>query len=297
MALTDILTELVKKTPVEKKSTRVKDRFLPERSFLIFEFPVAGRDRPMRITLPFLENINISENGKANFAVHDVLSRPGSLYTYLGSKSRKLRLKFNLTLPHIQYEMKGNLLGYFGYISLDDKESEKDRFVNKHGMEERRYNPTDPFLSQAAFARRYFESLKNNDFTETVKASSKSDEPLELMLWWSNIIRASTVGNAIDPTLGPPIVRVNHGLMYKNIPCICMSYNIELADRSTYDLKTLMPRELVVSMELEEIRMGDFGEYLRGGVISGDNVTGWEAVISDGTMDPDNFVSSENLLR
>ena len=123
---------------------------------------------------------------------------------------------------------------------------------------------------------------------------------IDIIIYWVNIIRASVTNHAEDPLHGPPIIRLSHGIMYQNVPCICRDYRIDWDDKVGYDLDTLLPRRIKVGLKLEEIRTGDFGKYspnisLATGepvdgasspVDAGDNLAGWEAVIEHGTMDP-----------
>ena len=115
---------------------------------------------------------------------------------------------------------------------------------------------------------------------------------VDMIVYWVNIVRSSVTNNAVDPTLGPPIVRVNHGILYQNVPCICTGYDIAADNNAPMDVDTLLPYRLKVTMTLEEMRTGDFGQYRSGTganepqAISRDNLAGWESVIVHGTMDP-----------
>lgn len=109
---------------------------------------------------------------------------------------------------------------------------------------------------------------------------------IDLIIYWINIIRASVVNNADNPLYGPPILRLKHGIMYQNIPCICQDYRIDWEENMGYDIDTLLPRRIKVALKLEELRTGDFGKFDRNDIIGKDNLAGWEAVIDEGTMDP-----------
>jgi len=110
---------------------------------------------------------------------------------------------------------------------------------------------------------------------------------IDLIVYWSNIIRSSVINNSKNPLYGPPIIRLRHGIMYQDIPCICMSYTLEADEIAGYDLQTLLPRRFNVSMKLEETRTGDFGEFNQNDIIAKDNLAGWESVLSKPlTMDP-----------
>ena len=108
---------------------------------------------------------------------------------------------------------------------------------------------------------------------------------IDLIIYWVNIIRTSVVNNATNPIFGPPIIRLTHGIMYENIPCLCTNYSISWEERAGYDMETLLPRRIKFSLELEEFRTGNFGDY-EPGTVDGDNLAGFEAVIEYGSMDP-----------
>ena len=86
-------------------SSKIQDRRLPERAKLLFYFPRPEEGNLYSIVrMPFYENPEINESKKARYKSHSLLGRSSSLYTYLGSDSRKLSLNFNISLPHIMEE-------------------------------------------------------------------------------------------------------------------------------------------------------------------------------------------------
>lgn len=112
---------------------------------------------------------------------------------------------------------------------------------------------------------------------------------IDLIIYWTNIIRSSVVNYSKNPIYGPPIIRLRHGIMYQDIPCICNSYSIDYNEAAGYDLDTLLPRQIKINLKLEELRTGDFGEFApQGNPIERDNLAGWEAVVLGETnsMDP-----------
>ena len=113
---------------------------------------------------------------------------------------------------------------------------------------------------------------------------------VDLIIYWVNIIRSSVVNNSRNPLYGPPIIRLTHGIMYEDVPCICRDYTLAYNEAAGYDLETLLPRQLQITMKLEETRTGDFGEFNAHSQYARqrDNLAGWEAVISKSTrsMDP-----------
>ncbi len=111
---------------------------------------------------------------------------------------------------------------------------------------------------------------------------------IDLIIYWTNIVRSSVVNYSKNPIYGPPIIRLRHGILYQDIPCICTSYSIDYNEAAGYDMDTLLPRQLKINLKLEEIRTGDFGEFDTTSIIKKDNLAGWEAVVLGDThsMDP-----------
>jgi hypothetical protein len=124
---------------------------------------------------------------------------------------------------------------------------------------------------------------------------SKTEEEklkiIDVLLYWINVIRASVVNNSENPVLGPPVVRLSHGLMYQDVPCLCTDYALEFEEPMGYDLQTLLPRRVKITMNLEEFRAGDFGKQDRANIVKRDNLAGWEVIFKSGkehieTLDP-----------
>lgn len=136
---------------------------------------------------------------------------------------------------------------------------------------------------------------KINEISKTIEKQQAGgynfnslDMIIDQTLYWINIIRSSVSNNTQNPLYGPPVIRINHGIMYQNVPCICTDYSLKFNEAAGYDIDTLMPLQTQVTMQLEELRTGDFGDFdPQGTPIQRDNLAGWEAVISQGgSMDP-----------
>tara|TARA_R100001163_G_scaffold56223_1_gene43884 strand:- start:69 stop:749 length:681 start_codon:yes stop_codon:yes gene_type:complete len=161
--------------------------------------------------------------------------------------------------------------------------SEKEKIVQRYGLNQSaplpdsnltNENPEVPDLSAEDIASNEIDQLKYRI--------------IDLIIYWTNIIRSSVVNYSKNPIFGPPIIRLRHGIMYQDIPCICTDYSIGYNESAGYDLDTLLPRQLKITMKLEEIRTGDFGEFDTTDLIKKDNLAGWEAVVLGDThsMDP-----------
>jgi hypothetical protein len=57
----------------------------------------------------------------------------------------------------------------------------------------------------------------------------------------------------------------------------------------------MTPRQIQVSLNLSENRVGDFGAFKPFKFIEGENAAGWEAVVDYGTLDPYNSRQSKDL--
>lgn len=133
--------------------------------------------------------------------------------------------------------------------------------------------------------------------SELQKADKTIDEAallrykmIDLIVYWTNIIRSSVVNNSDNPMYGPPLLRLRHGIMYQDVPCICTDYSIQANEAAGYDIDTLLPRQLKISLKLEELRTGSFGKFnpTSSNIVERDNLAGWESVILGPTtsMDP-----------
>lgn len=114
------------------------------------------------------------------------------------------------------------------------------------------------------------------------------NDVINLVYVWVNLIRASVLNNSNNTSFGPPIVRLTHGAMYNNVPCLVQDYSIEIDDEAGYEVTTATPKRLRVTLTLVESRTGSFGNYSPGTIQDGDNLTGWESIIGDNVYDPFN---------
>jgi len=133
-----------------------------------------------------------------------------------------------------------------------------------------------------------FSDTKGALIQSSQEQQTELDDLIDLVYVWLNLIRGTTLNNSTDTTLGPPIVRLTHGPMYNNVPCVVENYNISISEDAGYDVETLTPKQIQVSMSLREFRTGNFGEFSAGAHQLGDNLAGWEAIIGDNNLDPYN---------
>jgi len=135
-----------------------------------------------------------------------------------------------------------------------------------------------------------------NDLDRFVETDyGQVNEYLDLIQVWLNLIRGSVLNRSDNTTYGPPIVRLTQGAMYSNIPCLVEDYSISVIEEAGYEVQTLTPKRIQVVMNLVESRTGDYGDYVAGDPIAGDNLTGWESIISNNELDPYNGLTSEGV--
>jgi hypothetical protein len=316
----------------------VKSRYLAERSYLYFQYPGTGGPE---IYLPMLENIEISESQRPNYATYDLIGRSGSLFAYLGSKSREFNLKFNITLP--------NIIDYINNVGLNEMFSNNFRktFKKSNAFERKKFlsdpKARDKFLKDNqvkhdinfdAYGKAYHDLIlinpslqtksrksawaetvgsitgffeKKLDFLDFLKPKPDmkkgfpdvgTSEAVNYLILWVNVIRTSTINRADQTHLGPPTIYINHGTMYNNIPCVCTGYSIRINTPIGYELLSLTPRQIEVTLSLSENRTGNFRNFVPFQYIESENLAGWESVVEGGpgTLDPNNqlFRSLEN---
>jgi len=108
-------------------------------------------------------------------------------------------------------------------------------------------------------------------------------EAVDLMTYWVNIIRSSVLNYAPTPTVGPPIVRLSFGTLYRNIATVASKYSIRVDDKAGYDVPSLLPRQVTISMVLNEIKTAVANEFEAGDPINKDAANGWEVLLNRGT--------------
>jgi hypothetical protein len=135
--------------------------------------------------------------------------------------------------------------------------------------------------------------LQGEGISTTSDRINQLNKVIDLIYVWVNLIRATTLNHSMDTLLGPPIVRLTHGAMYDNVPCLVEDYDIKILDEAGYELETLTPKRIEVSLSLVENRAGNFGRYAAGKVVTGDNITGWESIITNNELDPMNGIIAQ----
>ena len=124
-----------------------------------------------------------------------------------------------------------------------------------------------------------------NSFFEPEPESNLMDVKA-IMYYYLNLVRSTTLGSQ-ELGLGPPLVRLNYGPLYQDVPCIVTKYDIAIDDFAGYDKKTLIPNRVKVNIAMNEVRVGNFTSHNPEAFgPSDDNVATWESVFKFATVDP-----------
>lgn len=283
------------------------NRKLEERSYLRFEFYESSKQSPHVRYLVFYEDPEIRESRKALMSKYQPVSRNSTLMAYTGAESRIFTVNFRFTLPHIQNY--GDLIFFSKKTPFKSKEELKKEFSKS--FKDSNDSTFTAFAGKAKDHDLYFLDLESDYYTANGPKSGVDDffgtgfkttkpklvvkedprpqtnKVIDLIMYWTNLIRVSVLNNAKNPTNGPPIIRLNHGILYQDIPCVALDYKIDYDKGHGADLRTLLPRVISFEISLQEIRVGDFGEYDIRKKVQRDNSVGWEAMIGNiNTIDP-----------
>lgn len=323
-----------------------KKRVLHDRSHLTLEFP-QSKDRVIRTYIPFLENPQINEKGRARLNTYDLVGRAGQLFSYAGAESRRLSVTFNISLLHVlETDISEGIADKFKRqfrLFFTDREQSirafklskriKESFRKIQGLPEdvlqslliaadtvafaqsgggkadlTLQDPQGNGRDHAAIHRAYYRQQIGEitganadkesdgfvtDFLEWLEYDFSSSEKdinnaIDLIYCWINFIRGSVMNNSRNSTYGPPIVRLTHGPMYNNVPCLVEDYTIRILDDAGYEVQTLTPKRVQITLNMIESRTGNFGAYEPTFVETGDNITGWESIIENNDIDPYN---------
>lgn len=172
-----------------------------------------------------------------------------------------------------------------GFKSTDTIRYHEDDFLNLRAQE----------LGVGAEALRANQESEGGFIAEGLAALLPEPEPEKTVMdikaafyYYINLLRSTTIGSA-RMGLGPPIVRLNFGPLYQDVPCITTKYDLSVEGPAGYDKKTLLPNRVKFTLNLMEVRVGNFGSHLDIYADSPDpfdDVPTWESVLKHGTVDP-----------
>jgi hypothetical protein len=262
------------------KFTSIQERLL--NSYLEFVFYESGLNVTKRRILPFLGDVNISESRKANYIDYVPVSRNSALSFYTGSDSRIFKVVYEIS-PNFLLQNDGFVNYIKGFRDISD--------LGSQGSENPKANffpdPQKPNDPQFTFNRPYGSYVLSE---KGIVPTDLSNDKLVygFVDYQVNLIRFSVVNKATDPTKGPPLVRLNHGLLYQNIPCICKDYSIEQIydDSNKKNIHTkykISKYKLQINITLQEIRTGNYlqTKFDPTNPDSKDNIVGWEQLFDD----------------
>lgn len=270
-------------------------RLLDQRARLEFHYPPSNGGEDTIVFIPFYENPVITESQAANFAEYNPVGRAGSMYAYTGAKSRKLKVATTFTLPHLEMHEMG-INRFMRVFAGAGAEAEKLLFT-QYSKYSAKPKPGDGNTSLSfALSKEYYKILESYggslaDVTvEGIAGDAQSTfdsmvpherhNAIDTLLFFITILRTSITNKATNPLLGPPLCRLTFGSLYQSIPTIVKNFSIAWEEQAGYDLESLTPRRLKISLDLEEARIGNFGKYDPGVFTSRDNLTGWESAIN-----------------
>tara|TARA_R110000787_G_scaffold228782_1_gene336403 strand:+ start:981 stop:1856 length:876 start_codon:yes stop_codon:yes gene_type:complete len=277
------------------------ERHLEDKSKLVFHFNMDTEPKYETRTLHFMENIEIDEKVVANYSQYTPIGSNGETFAYLGTKSREFNISFNMTLPHI---MESTLIRPEVTNPNPSKALLQSMFFGfsySKGLED--HSTKSPLRSMKSFIKHVDDQhtkllsaedrATNNEGTNIIngigtkrKLNDVREVALTKVMHWVNLIRASCLTNTKKPYLGPPIVKLHHGILYSNIPCIVTSYNITYDQMHGFDAKTMLPRVISVKLNLKEVRLR--GKEFSPGKPQGEYMPGWNSFIHEDfvTLDP-----------
>lgn len=263
---------------------------------------VGSSDTIIKYRLPFYENIEIRESKITNFINMPILGRNTPFKLFSSGESRLFNVTFYVTLPNLYHYIrseKNKLSASNTTINFYNRERLKRKFFPKDESDELGLEALQRDIETAENAYRntvkpqrdpnWLVSFLDSALTfvsgeEKPKTSVTKTVIKAIYLLWVNMIRVSNTTSAEDPQQGAPIIRLNYGEMYKGIPTICTEYSITPIEAAGYDIETLLPNRVQVSMNLAEVRIGNFGTFSNK-IKNKDNEYGWDSVLQHGRID------------
>ena len=272
-------------------------RALELRSGIFLEYPKAKIEETNLITfIPFYENPIISERKSARLVEYNPLNRGSALFSHVGADARSINIEFMLSLAHIKSSWNSILNTRQAFSNLQKEDRDKGRFfkrifVNSLSDDEKYYenyliNNYDEYTDLREQQDRLNFKLGEeeqefvDDVTNPITTKSKQTA-LDSVTFILGLIRTCVAGSAENSILGPPTLRLRHGLSYQDVPLLCRDYSIKVVEEAGYDMETLLPLRIKISLSTVENRTGNFDKFNPGKAIKRDNLAGWEAVIKD----------------
>ena len=122
-----------------------------------------------------------------------------------------------------------------------------------------------------------------------IESNNEVIKVLDKIVFLTNLLRASVNLDKEENEKGEaPLVILNHGILYQNVPCFVTNYQISISSNTPYDTDTLLPYNISVSLDMFESKQTAkrFFDLLNGtntessvSARSNINQIGWESVI------------------
>ena len=299
------------------------DRALELRSGIFLEYPKADIAEANLITfIPFYENPIISERKASRLVEYNPINRGSTLFSHVGADARSINIEFMLSLAHIKSSWKSIANTRQAFSNISKKDSEIGRFFERFVTRTTEQSPnrendvTIDKINSGHVRETQFSSKREalnsildliEPEAQTVKVQEKllnlrgpgretkiiitdnlvnhsKQTVLDSITFILGLIRTCVAGNAENSILGPPTLRLRHGLSYQDVPLLCKDYSIKVVEEAGYDMETLLPLRIKISLSTVENRTGNFGKFEPGKATVRDNLAGWEAVIRDNNI-------------
>lgn len=237
-------------------------------SYLELNYYQKGSDSPTIIFFPFVGTVDIKETRENIFTEYQPISRNTTLFGYTGSKSRNFTISYVINADYL-----------FKHGNLLPKINPSPSFKKGTAL----FTPSE-FSSRLGGLSNFVGSADTEDMENKRQAHAFIDYQI-------NIVRSMAVNNADQPTQGPPIVRLNHGLLYQDVPCVCKTYNISQDSGTANDVayaSKLSNKTITIEISLSETRTGDYQKtaFDPTSEKSRDNIVGWQQILKGGSLDP-----------
>jgi hypothetical protein len=295
------------------------DNRLQERSKLIFEFPTNESNSTLDRVCPFFENPIITEKKSVSLIKHDVLGRTSNFLSYTGAKSKQYTVQFDMTLQHIANMATNELFAQVpqpptklqkqsAFFTTKNEGSQAKNTESTYTRKRRafikkvnggralegfqRQVQDDAALKSALQAHEIAAGVPlvalttpETDLAVDLRAYNKDkdgvyNQALDIMLYWIELIRMSSLTSRQQPTLGPPVIRLVHGVLYDHVATLLESYTISMDENAGYDIITLLPLKVKISLNLIQIqRNDDPNNYTAVNGRDLDEIKGWDDLL------------------
>ena len=153
------------------------------------------------------------------------------------------------------------------------------------------YGPDEPLPDPAGGTVTAVRTRAVNPNVDTIK-DKQLQMTVDVMTYWVNLIRSSVLNNSQRPILGPPIIRLTFGSLYRNVATVASDYKISYDSIAGFDMASLLPHRVVLELTLHEVRLNTTEGFKPFDAVRSDSLVGWEHTYANGyiSSDPDSTV-------